>query len=107
MEDYNDLMEDGFPMLSAFLINRPFGIQFSFTNMEKFLKIRGYTILERTSVETGELYHIAVKPGETKTLPKTGNIIVTFNQEVEEVLLNWLIKHGSNCQDSEQVEKSN
>lgn len=101
MEDYNDLMEDGFPMLSAFLINRPFGIQFSFPNMEKFLKMRGYTILERTSSETGELYHIAVKPGETKIFPENGNIIITFNQEVEEVLLNWLIKHGSNNQPSE------
>lgn len=101
MEDYNDLMEDGFPMLSAFLINRPFGIQFSFPNMEKFLKVRGYSILERVSEETGEIYHIAVKPGETKAFPETGNIIITFNQEVEKVLLNWLIEHGSNSQDSE------
>ena len=78
-----------------FSVSKPFGILWLDENMEKFLKFRGYKILNKHDKETDCDYKVAVKPGDSY-IPDEGysNIREMFDIEVQDVLLSWLMKNG-------------
>ena len=62
--------------------------------MIKFLKTRGYKIIERVD-KNKEKYRIAVKPDE-KELPEYSNIRSTFLEEAEDLVIDMMIKFSNN-----------
>lgn len=89
--------EDFCPMteilLSAIMIDRPFGIIWKDEIIEKFLMKRGYKIITRHSDVTGSDYRVAFKTSDS-CIPETDvdNLRSVFNDEVQEILSNWLLK---------------
>lgn len=61
--------------------------------IKKFLKARGYKIMERT--KDGNKYSIAVKPDE-KELPEYSNLRSTFLEEAEDLVVDLMIKFSKN-----------
>ena len=74
---------------------KPFGVDFTQENMENFLRERGYKIIKRYSDTTKKENSIAIKPGSSY-IPEDdfSNIEDTFNEEVRNILLKWLLKIG-------------
>lgn len=72
--------------------SKPFGMIWEDDKMMDFLKKRGYSILKRTD-DNGDTYEVAIKNGE-KTIPDYDNICETFEDEVQDILINWLLKIG-------------
>lgn len=100
-EDRNDIFGDEnecpLPnMVMGFMsLPRPLGILWPPEKIKKFLKARGYLLLERVDPETDEEITVACKMGD-EVIPETGNLVETFTSEVEDILLGWLLKIGDN-----------
>lgn len=79
--------------VSVAMISKPFGFIWDEGRIIKFLKARGYKIINNDSEFSVPL---AVKP-ETSELPdfKDGNIRVVFDEEVKDIILNWLLKNAN------------
>ena len=69
-------------VLDSLFIPKPFGIEWSDENMSEFLKKLGYKVID------GE---VAIKPGE-KEVPDYNNLLEVFNNEVQKIILGWLLK---------------
>lgn len=82
-------------LLSAMMIDKPLGILWKNEIMEDFLIKRGYKIITRHSDVTGNDYKVAFKTSDS-CIPETDvdNIRNVFNDEVQEILSNWLLKLG-------------
>lgn len=107
-EDDNVPINDGFDMIedqdscpmmdvliSMLMMDRPFGIVWNNGIMENFLINRGYKIITRYSNITESDYKVAFKSSDS-CIPETDvdNIRSVFNNEVQEILSNWLLKIG-------------
>ena len=82
-------------IISIALMPKPFGMTWPSDKMIEFLKKRGYKIFERWDDDEEEEIHVAVKPNEQK-LPGNNNILETFVNEVQDIILNWLSKLDKN-----------
>lgn len=83
-------------MVMGFLsLPRPLGILWPIEKIKKFLKARGYLLLERIDPETEELITVACKSND-EIIPETGNLVEIFTSEVEDILMDWLLKIGEN-----------
>lgn len=92
--DDNFMSDDECPAIKniyRFLfLPKPFGMLWSFKNMEDFLKHRGYRIIERVD-EDGNSIDVAVKRGDSYIPDATRtNIVDLFEEELQLVLLKWL-----------------
>jgi len=58
--------------------------------IKKFLKARGYKILERVD-DNHDKYFVAVKP-DTSAIPDYNNLRSTFLEEVEDLVVDMMIK---------------
>lgn len=84
-------------VLGAMLSSKPFGLTWDDENISKFLKQRGYKILTRHDEENDRDYKVAVKPGESKiSSDGFSNLRDIFDRELQEIILNWLIKISKN-----------
>jgi len=78
-------------VMSAIFISRPLGILWDDDLIEKFLKNKGYDIIERVD-EAGETYRVPVK-SDSKIIPDQKNSLrKVFDREVQKTLLKWLSK---------------
>ncbi len=79
-------------ILAATLIPKPFGIPWDPDKVKKFLKDRGYAVISRIDPDTDEEYTIAVKPNQEyiPDSPKEANLMDTFINEVQDIILGWL-----------------
>lgn len=79
--------------MDAILEDKPFGMIWSMNTMIDFLKRAGYKIIEGESTLTGKPIKIAVKMGDS-VIPELefSNIHEVFNKEIQDILLNWLLK---------------
>lgn len=82
-------------LLALTVMPKPFGVTWSLDQMRGFLKARGYRVLERFDEETENEYYVAVKKNESR-IPDDGkgNIVDVFANEVQNILLKWLLKIG-------------
>lgn len=83
-ENYIDEFEE-------FTIIEEFCESIKFEKKLDFLKSLGYKIKERT--RQGQDFLVVLKPGERK-LPNECNIDTVFQEEVENSILNILLKYG-------------
>lgn len=94
-----EVLEEGCPMtdfvLGILMLDKPFGILWNNDKMENFLQKRGYKIILRHSDITNQDYKVAFKP-EDECIPETDvdNIRDIFNQEIQDVILNILLKYS-------------
>lgn len=74
---------------------KPLGYLMPQEKMENFLKERGYKIIKRYSDSKGEEYSVAIKPG-VSFIPEDdySNVREIFDNEVQDILLKWLLKIG-------------
>ena len=81
--------------LSLLTMPKPLGLVWELDAIEDFLKKRGYKVIKRTN-SSGDEIKIAIKP-EDSLIPEneTGNLREVFYDEVQRILLNWLLKIGS------------
>lgn len=93
-EDFFDDDEKDCPfahtLISLTLLPRLFGMPWKSDKMEKFLKGRGYRIINRHDDDEDEDFKVAIKPGESM-VPETSNLLEVFTDEVQEVLLDWML----------------
>lgn len=97
-EDYGlNSDEELCPSVSMFVslltMDKPFGILWSRDNQVTFLKKLGYKIIEVNKDITEYDILVAVKP-DSEIIPDMNrdNIEETFSNEVQGILLNWLLK---------------
>ena len=62
--------------------------------IKKFLKARGYKILERVDDDHNK-YYVAVKP-DTSAIPDYDNLRSTFLEEAEDLVVDMMIKFSEN-----------
>ena len=95
-EDWMENDEDDCPwakaILAATLIPKPFGIPWSPDKVKKFLRDRGYAVIERIDPETDEEFTIVAKPDQEyiPESPSESNLMDTFIEEIQDILLGWL-----------------
>lgn len=77
-------------LISLTLLPKPFGMLWKSDKIIRFLKGRGYRIISRVDPETDEEYSVAVKP-EEQVVPDTDNLSSTFSEEVQELLVDWML----------------
>lgn len=80
-------------MMGLLTLPRPLGILWSPEKIKKFLKARGYILVDRISPETEEPITVACREDDS-VIPMEENLVKTFTDEVEDILLNWLLKNG-------------
>lgn len=80
-------------VISSLVMSKPFGMNWSFDKMKGFLKKRGYKIITRYSDSREIEYEVAIKP-KSSFIPEDdfSNIKDVFESEVQDLLLNWLLK---------------
>ena len=86
-------------IMSLSLMPKPFGMTWSNKQMTDFLKARGYKILTRFDEDTDDEYDVAVKK-DADCIPENCNIISTFAEEIQTILLKWLLKISKECDGS-------
>ena len=98
MDSGSDDNEDDCPwakaILAATLIPKPFGIPWDPDKVKKFLRDRGYAVIDRFDTETEEEYTIVVKPDQDyiPDSPSESNLMDTFIDEIQDIILGWLKK---------------
>lgn len=96
-ETFDDFEDEGCPLaemaISLGMLDKPFGMMWPEDKMERFLKNRGYMIIERFSDMTGGTYDVAVKADSTY-IPEDerSNVREVFISEVQDIILGWLEK---------------
>lgn len=94
-ENWFDNEEENCPLaetiMSMIALSKPFGMLWHPDMMCKFLKERGYKIIERFDEEQDRDVQIAVKKNSNK-IPTSGNLMETFLEEVRNILFKWLLK---------------
>lgn len=86
--------------MSSFIFNllkmpKPLGYLMPQEKMENFLRERGYKIIKRYSDSQEDEYSVVIKPGSSY-IPDTdySNVREVFDEEVQDILLKWLLKIG-------------
>lgn len=86
--------------MSSFIFNllrmpKPLGYLMPQEKMENFLRERGYKIIKRYSDSQEDEYSVVIKPGSSY-IPDTdySNVREVFDEEVQDILLRWLLKIG-------------
>lgn len=81
-------------ILAATLIPKPFGIPWDPDKVKKFLRDRGYAVIDRFDPETEEEYTIVVRPDQEyiPDSPSESNLMDTFIDEIQDIILGWLKK---------------
>ena len=102
-DDFDDMPDEAcwmFDTISALMaMDKPFGIIFDIPKIEKFLKARGYTIGDKYFSHINDSLKVAIK-GDPDSIPDTHegardhHIRYVFANEVQEILLKWLLKIG-------------
>lgn len=80
-------------LTSMAFLPKPFGVVWPKEKIEKFLRGRGYKIIERFDEEEEEEYTVAIKPGQKK-IPDESNLLSVFEDELQEILIAWLLRLG-------------
>lgn len=105
-EFYEDLTSEScwmFDTISTIMaMDKPFGMLFSMPKIEKFLKARGYEIVDKYFSHLKDTMKLAVKKEEVDidSLPDTTETASTyhirgvFTSEIQDILLKWLLKVG-------------
>lgn len=80
-------------VISNMMMSKPFGMNWDYDKMKEFLVKKGYKIITRYSDFREVEYEVAIKPGSSY-IPEDdfSNIREIFDQEVQDILLNWLLK---------------
>lgn len=80
-------------VISNMMMSKPFGVSWDYDKMKEFLQKRGYKIITRYSDSREIEYEVAIKPGSSY-IPEDdfSNIKSIFDSEVQDILLNWLLK---------------
>lgn len=80
-------------VISNMMMSKPFGMNWDYDKMKEFLVKKGYKIITRYSDSREVEYEVAIKPGSSY-IPEDdfSNIREIFDQEVQDILLNWLLK---------------
>ena len=99
-DNFDDFDEEDCPyshmFLSLLTMPKPFGYYvWDLETIEEFLKKRGYKIIEHKNSE-GEEIKIAIKPTDSR-IPDLdySNLRDVFYEDVQKIILNWLLKIGS------------
>lgn len=102
-DDYDDIPNEAcwmFDTISALMaMDKPFGIIFDVPKIEKFLKARGYNIFDKYFSHIDDSIKIAIKGDDPDIVPDTPegtkkHIRAVFAEEVQDILLKWLLKIG-------------
>lgn len=101
--DSSDLPNDedlplAIPILGALMTPKPFGIMWTKEQVIRFLKSRGYMIIERSDHDK-KTYPVAVKKGSQVIPDGESNIGDVFVEEVQEILMNWLLRIANDDND--------
>lgn len=80
-------------VISNMMMSKSFGMNWDYDKMKEFLVKKGYKIITRYSDFREVEYEVAIKPGSSY-IPEDdfSNIREIFDQEVQDILLNWLLK---------------
>lgn len=103
-DDYDDDIPNEacwmFDTISALMaMDKPFGIIFDVPKIEKFLKARGYNIFDKYFSHINDSIKVAIKGDDPDIVPDTPegakkHIRAVFAEEVQDILLKWLLKIG-------------
>ena len=102
-DEYDDMPDEAcwmFDTISALIsMDKPFGIIFDIPKIEKFLEARGYTIGDKYFSHINDSLKVAIK-GDPDSIPdshegaRDHHIRYIFANEVQDIILKWLLKIG-------------
>lgn len=77
-------------------LSKPFGmVTWKKGKIIKFLETRGYTVMPRWDEDESVLHYVATKE-EDDCVPEKENLLEVFSSEVQDILLNWLLRIAEN-----------
>jgi hypothetical protein len=77
-------------------LSKPFGmVTWKKGRIIEFLENRGYTVMPRWSEEESILHYVATKD-ESDCVPEKENLLEVFSDEVQNILLDWLLRIAEN-----------